>query len=149
MSLCFIALGNCFLHDAVEILSEPTETFTIHSTPRQGVHTINPFIRNKEINRIVTFFLLQNTEENTSFCLLSLACFLYTCLGRDSSTILTKTKLSYFSWCSKAEDAVVIHCLASCNQQQMMGSRLEHHCLKNIKSSTFFLTKRYQQTFCL
>lgn len=64
MSLCFIALGKYFLHDAVETLSEPIETFTIHSTLRQGDHTTNPFIPNKEINRSVTFCLSQNTEKN-------------------------------------------------------------------------------------
>jgi len=61
-------------------------------------------------------------------------------LENPSSTILTKAKFSYFSWCSKAEDAVLIHCLDSCNQQQMLGSKLEHRCLTNIKSSNFFLT---------
>lgn len=73
MSLCFIALGKYFLCDAVETLSEPIETFTIHSTLRQGDHTTNPFIPNKEINRSVTFCLSQNTEK-THLILLAVTC---------------------------------------------------------------------------
>lgn len=32
MSLCTIALGKFFLHDAIETLSELIETFTIYGT---------------------------------------------------------------------------------------------------------------------